>query len=425
MKPKTLLFSILLVLLVSSLFFPLLTVQAQKKSSIRKIQGPLEPTVTASNLPDYSLMANGTYLAHFKSDSSAANSVMIEHKGYTFTMDIHTSQLHWYNSTYNAIIGMQQEMNPQATTIAISGNTFTYKDAWVNTDLRYHASVDMLKEELIIRAVSAPSSSIKPDYLQYAANCYYNNSLTIYADGVGYLHPSNQKFVTKGQIDFNDAQNRTVFWLPPPIIYDSAQNQAKKGYMPNSTVGSYAVTANNGVLVINIRVPKAFIDNAVYPVYLDPIVKVQGNARSTGSTASGTFQVTLGSAPTSGNLLILTMCAGSAGASNPYISSISQTGVTWTVAKAHSTPNSYGDAEIWKGSVGAGADTTINVTVTGGDGESAEIADVCEWAGLDGTVDKTAENGGEGTTGDSGTTASTTQNDELAVAAISATRPMP
>jgi hypothetical protein len=140
---------------------------------------------------------------------------------------------------------MQQEMNPQDT--AVSSNTaertLTYSGAWVNTDLEYFGAINQVKETLIIHAVSPPSSTIIPDYLQYGAKCYFNNSLTIYADGIGYLHPSNQKFTTNGRIDFNDGANQTIFYLPPPVISDSAPDKIG-GNETSGTYGSQPITGS-------------------------------------------------------------------------------------------------------------------------------------------------------------------------------------
>ncbi|MGA2308888.1 MAG: PKD domain-containing protein [Candidatus Bathyarchaeia archaeon] len=248
------------------------TIDGQASSSI-----PFIPIINSDNV-SYAFMANGTYQAYFKNDSKSSKAVRFQYQGYTFDMDISTSQLHWYNSSYDAIIGMVQEMNPQNTQANTTegSSVLTYSGAWINTDLQYQAFQDQLKETLIIHNVSAPSSSIKPDYLQYVANCYFNNSLTIYANGVGYLHPTNQKFMTNGTVDFNDAQNNTVYWLPQPYIEDSAGNK---------TLGVYAVTANNGILIVNIRIPKAFIDGAVFPVYLDPTA-LDGSVLKTNFTAT-------------------------------------------------------------------------------------------------------------------------------------------
>jgi len=144
------------------------------------------------------------------------------------------------------------------------------------------------------------------------------------------------------------------------------------------------------------------------------IIRVQGNARATGSNVSP-LVITQNAAPASGNLNILTFSA-----NQTTISSISQTGVIWMPQIV--TGFSGNDSEIWVGIVGAGASATINVTLAAASG--FVIANVCEYNGLSGLLgflDKTAINHGSSASSDSGTTGTTTQTTELWVASIFAT----
>ncbi len=150
------------------------------------------------------------------------------------------------------------------------------------------------------------------------------------------------------------------------------------------------------------------------------ITLVQGPAQGKTGIASGTFTVTLGTAPTSGNTLIL--CYASSGSPSATISSISQTGVTWARAIAVIYD---GDVEIWYAPLGASAGTTITITIAGGSSNCRSIADVCEWSGLSLTpLDQTASNpGSDGTpssTGDTGTIGITLQANELLIGTICA-----
>jgi hypothetical protein len=64
------------------------------------------PTITVSDDPNFLLMidAYSAYKAYFKGNSKTSNAMMFQTQGYIFSMDISTSQLHWYNSSYNAIL---------------------------------------------------------------------------------------------------------------------------------------------------------------------------------------------------------------------------------------------------------------------------------------------------------------------------------
>ena len=143
-------------------------------------------------------------------------------------------------------------------------------------------------------------------------------------------------------------------------------------------------------------------------------------AQSTASLGSGSFTVTLSSKPTSGNTLFLTY-AGTGQTANPTISNVNQNGVTW--AKAVSK-NGLVDVEIWYGTVGANAGNTATITVTGGSTtQVGNIADICEWANIVTTnpLDKTAFNTGLSVEGDTGTTAVTSQSNELFIGVIGTT----
>jgi len=212
-------------------------------------------------------MTKGYYQVYFKNNSKSAKAVTFQKDGYNISLDISTSQLHWYNSLLNAIVGMISEMNPQSNNVTINDNIATYPNAWINTNLSYVLSLDTLKETLIIANVSKNTSYA--DYLQYVSNIYFNNSLQIcYNSTICQMHPTNWIFATQGTIDFKDSNNITIFYLPVPYLYDSNGSQS---------LGTYAVSANNGIAVVNIRIPKSFIDNSIFPIFIDPSIKINGS----------------------------------------------------------------------------------------------------------------------------------------------------
>ena len=149
------------------------------------------------------------------------------------------------------------------------------------------------------------------------------------------------------------------------------------------------------------------------------IVRVQGNKKAT--AVSNTYTIALDSTPVEGNIIIL-VHGGYDSGSNKVISSVVQTNVTWSQAKGNSQYRSsngwYIDVEIWIGIVGASASKNIVVTTTA---ITEYIAgDACEYSGVKtiSPLDKTASNGGQAVTAaDVGTTATTTQANELWIGA--------
>jgi hypothetical protein len=144
------------------------------------------------------------------------------------------------------------------------------------------------------------------------------------------------------------------------------------------------------------------------------ITRVQGNAR--GFITTGTsITVTQVSDPINGNVNVAIIAC--YGASGMKVSSIAQTGVTWTYQIKKTTTGMA--VAIWFGVVGAGASKTITITLAVSAYNGA-VGDVCEYSGVltSSFLDKTAINTGTGTTSDTGTTANTTQADELWIGAI-------
>jgi len=138
------------------------------------------------------------------------------------------------------------------------------------------------------------------------------------------------------------------------------------------------------------------------------ITRIQGNARGTGSGASIT--VTLAQTPVEGNVLVATVSTEIW--TIQTVDSISQTGVTWSKQKGVTYQDSFG-VEIWFGVVGSGAGTVATITFTGS--VNAAVGNICEYSGIATTyfLDKTASATGTSTQTDTGTTAETTQADEL------------
>lgn len=146
------------------------------------------------------------------------------------------------------------------------------------------------------------------------------------------------------------------------------------------------------------------------------IVLVQGP--KVGTWSSGTsFTVVLTSSPTNGNMLVIAIGTWTTGTS-PTVSSITQTGATWSKAKAQSNTNS--DAEVWYTTALSGAGTTITINLSGTPAIAGAAAS--EYSGLDPSpLDKTTSATGSSVSPASGTTATTTVANELLIASITGT----
>lgn len=152
------------------------------------------------------------------------------------------------------------------------------------------------------------------------------------------------------------------------------------------------------------------------------ISRVQGATRGYNNSNGSTITVTLGTTPTQGNTLFAVI--GTTQDTNGFVgvSSISQTGVTWTKQHQYQyQPSWYYNGEIWLGVVGSGASTSITINLLNVVTLRCAIADVMEYSGIASSsqLDTTATNDTRySSTTDTGTTTATTQTDELWLGAI-------
>lgn len=141
-----------------------------------------------------------------------------------------------------------------------------------------------------------------------------------------------------------------------------------------------------------------------------------------GSIASGaTLTVTLGSATTAGNCLIV--CAGAAQASaDPTVSGITLGGSAgnFAVVKAVNN-NADADCEIWADPGCAGGQTSVVVSFNAGSGsQQGNAVWVMEWSGVtvSGPVDKVNGANASGSSFSSGSTGTLTNASELVIGAV-------
>jgi hypothetical protein len=151
---------------------------------------------------------------------------------------------------------------------------------------------------------------------------------------------------------------------------------------------------------------------------LDVPARVQSATGSVGASAATSFNVTL-AAPQNGNTLIAVIAT--RGTSTNRVSSITQTGATWTRASQAANANGI-TTEIWYAPNVSGAGTTVTINQA----SLLSAAVVMEYSGVlsASSLDQTASavNGGGNTTAAvTGTTATTTQANELWIGSIGLT----
>ena len=154
--------------------------------------------------------------------------------------------------------------------------------------------------------------------------------------------------------------------------------------------------------------PQTLVNGFVTPV------RVRSATGYSSSSSSTSFTVTMGATPAIGNTLVAVIST--RGNAIGQVSGITSTGATWT-RTAQSTNTSGSTTEIWSAPVGSGAGTVVTVSTSAG--RCAGV--VMEYSGIPTTnaVDQTAASpGGSGTATLTGTTAATTQANEVWIGGI-------
>lgn len=135
-------------------------------------------------------------------------------------------------------------------------------------------------------------------------------------------------------------------------------------------------------------------------------------SQPTGATSF--VNVVLDATPTNGNTLILTLRRGT---TTNVITSITQTGATWSKA-TQVAANS--DSEIWYSTAASSASATVKVTFTSSASVTGTIINVSEWSGFSGSVTLDVSNTASGTSQNpTSPSITTTKANELLIAALS------
>ena len=145
-------------------------------------------------------------------------------------------------------------------------NKFVYPNAYGSgINLTYENKLGVMKENLIIE-----SFNDLPSPAQYIID---GGNATLDLD---FIISTNSKMMINGvewdkrntassssNVEIQNQEGETLYNLPTPIITDSAGN---------STIGKYEFKKSGSSLYVILKTPYGFLENAVYPVYVDPTI---------------------------------------------------------------------------------------------------------------------------------------------------------
>ncbi|MEH1057232.1 DNRLRE domain-containing protein [Micromonospora sp. CPCC 206171] len=145
---------------------------------------------------------------------------------------------------------------PRALKPVLNGHTVTYPGIADGMDLAYDVTATSLKERLVLRAPSAAAA------------------LTFTLDA-GKLKVAQGK---DGSIEFRSpSDNRLLLAMPAPFMYDAKADKSSPYGFAYSTKVTQTLRADGGRWAIDVAADKGWLadPNRVYPVTVDPTIKVQ------------------------------------------------------------------------------------------------------------------------------------------------------
>jgi len=226
-------------------------------------------TISIASATDISLLpnpttqdqtsTNGYYTATYAETPTTGNTVTFTREGISIALQPHSLN-------YNNDLSQLQQINmPQASTITQEGDDYIYPDAYGSgIDLIYQNRWYGVKELITINDFSDLSPIAQ--YVIDGGNPYLeaNFVLTTNAQHIvieGTEWDKSSDLLTDEEILINDEQGKTLYRLPRPNATDNNGN---------TVLGAYKLKTTNKGAYISITIPYTFIQNAAYPVTIDP-----------------------------------------------------------------------------------------------------------------------------------------------------------
>ena len=131
--------------------------------------------------------------------------------------------------------------------------------------MTYRAAPGRLEKNIILDApgsLPAPAAWLTGTiWFEAEFALKHSTGLDLWLDGVKWAKTNGVRVKTANRIEFKDAAGNVLFYMAAPFAADSAGNEAATEYEVRRQGASYFCT---------VRVPKPWLDAAVFPVYIDP-----------------------------------------------------------------------------------------------------------------------------------------------------------
>lgn len=215
-------------------------------------------------------MTLADYRAYARNALNAGDLIQYTHPGTGENVVFQPSSLNWVNQDNSR----QQITTTQYALATVADDTLTWTNGYgTGRHFSWQAQTTRLQKLLKIDSAAnlpAPAAWLTGTlWLELEFIIKKSGNLHLYLDGVKWAE-NTTRVRTANRIEFRHAVSGEVLWyLGYPRAWDSAHNE---------TVGQFELRRQSNSYYITVRIPKTWVDSAVFPIFIDPTIDAQPNA---------------------------------------------------------------------------------------------------------------------------------------------------
>jgi hypothetical protein len=217
---------------------------------------------------------------------NSGNLIRYTHAASGLWVQFDPQSLNWRNQDNS----QHQIAIKQAVAAVVEDDVLRWPAAWgTGRHFQFQCQTGRLQKLLTVdSAANLPTPTVTGDIvLELEYSLSIATGLSFWIDGVEWTRANGVRVTTGNHIECRNAQGETLFWIAPPRAWDSNGSE---------TGGLLQVHRNGGpsALFINVRIPRAWIQTAVFPIFVDPTIDAQvgASADDANENITGTVSIT-------------------------------------------------------------------------------------------------------------------------------------